>query len=352
MSDCKDIAEIIDDYRSNDRKNGSLNIKINKDHVERWIGQFPQNQDIILGETKKLLSRYYFSEERVYKKLKKLATTEKLWDDPEEVMTKAYFLDCQAAGKSQRQLLDMMEKVAQEIYGVRIKRTDKAVDDQAIYIYLDDGLFSGKTLFNDITSFLPGVCNGSTIWSIFLIVHSFGEWWVRENVQKIINMQKIGFHIGYYKKLSNSGGKDYPFDCLRPTKYQSDALDRYIEILEAEHQRTPQKKLLLYRDSSLPKSELFGSEEKRLVLEKGLMEVGLKIYNLAQNQAEYMRPMGFDNRISLGFGAFFSTFMNMANNCPLAYWWGDPGAGEWHPFSRWYPLLPRRAHDNTGYCSW
>ena len=65
MSDCKDIAEIIADYRLHDRKNGTLNIKINKEHVERWIEQFPQNQDIILGETKKLLGRYYFSEARV-----------------------------------------------------------------------------------------------------------------------------------------------------------------------------------------------------------------------------------------------------------------------------------------------
>ena len=65
MSDCKDIAEIIADYRLNDRENGLLNIKINKNHAERWIEQFPQNQDIILGETKKLLGRYYFSEARV-----------------------------------------------------------------------------------------------------------------------------------------------------------------------------------------------------------------------------------------------------------------------------------------------
>lgn len=32
--------------------------------------------------------------------------------------------------------------------------------------------------------------------------------------------------------------------------------------------------------------------------------------------------MGYDNRISFGFGAFFATYMNMSNNCPLAYWWG------------------------------
>ncbi|MPM99118.1 hypothetical protein SDC9_146309 [bioreactor metagenome] len=58
--------------------------------------------------------------------------------------------------------------------------------------------------------------------------------------------------------------------------------------------------------------------------------------------------MGFDNRISFGFGAFFSTYMNMSNNCPLAFWWGDSNADPWHPFSKWYPLIPRKANERGG----
>ena len=352
MSDCKDIAEIIADYRLNDRKNGLLNIKIDKDHVERWIEQFPQNQDIILGETKKLLGRYYFSQERVYKKLRKLATTEKLWDDPEKVMTKAYFLDCQTEGQSQRQLLDMMAKVVWDKYKVQIKRTDKAVDDQAIYIYLDDGLFSGRTLFNDMASFLPHVHEGSKIWSIFLIAHSFGEWWVMENVQKNFDIQKIGFYMGYFKTLSNSDGNNYPFDCLRPTPYKSDLVDEYIRSLNEEKENNPDKKLFTFRNSARPASTRFDSEENRSILEQELMEAGLKICNFPKTRTQYMRPMGFDNRITFGLGAYFATFMNMSNNCPLAYWWGDAEAEDWHPFSKWYPLLPRRAHVTVGPCAW
>ena len=351
MSDCKDIAEIIADYRYEDRKSGALGISIDKSHVEKWIDQFPENQDIILRKTKKLLDNFYYSQAQTYAFLKMVAMYNE-WGDPKDIMEKAYFLDCQTEGHSQHSLLDMMEQVVQECYHVQIKRTNRAVEGEALYLYLDDGLFSGKTLVQDMQSLIPDIQEGSEIIAIFMVCYSFGAWWANRRVEEMFGKKQLYFRFLYQRHLENSSGTKYPFDCLRPTKYQSDALDRYIEILEAEHQRTPKKKLLLYRDSSLPKSELFGSEEKRLVLEKGLMEAGLKIYNLAQNQAEYMRPMGFDNRISLGFGAFFSTFMNMANNCPLAYWWGDPGAGEWHPFSRWYPLLPRRAHDNTGYCSW
>lgn len=52
------------------------------------------------------------------------------------------------------------------------------------------------------------------------------------------------------------------------------------------------------------------------------METGLKIIGFPKDPKPYMRPMGYDNRISFGFGAFFATYMNMSNNCPLAYWWG------------------------------
>ena len=352
MSDRKDIAEIIADYRLNDRKNGLLNIKIDKDHVERWIEQFPQNQDIILHKTKKLLSRYYFSEDNVYSFLELVAESEELWEDPEEAMGTAYFLDCQTEGKSQNHLLDMMEEVVLNTYDFDIKRTAVPIDGPATYIYLDDGLFSGRTLIRDMEALLPHIHSGSTVCAIFIIDYSFGDWWVHKQLDEKFNEKGIIFRTVCGIQLNNSNGEKYTFDCLRPTEYQSNALDKYIEILNEEHARNPDKKFYLFRDASLPKSPLFGAEEKRSILERELMEAGLKIYNFSQKKTEYMRPMGFDNRISLGFGAFFATFMNMANNCPLAYWWGDPSAEKWHPFSKWYPLLPRKAHINAGYCAW
>ena len=352
MPHCKDIAEIIDDYRYEERKAGELRIDINENHVKRWIEQFPQNQDIILRKTKKLLKNFYVSETDMYNLLKALARCEKLWRDPEDVMTNAFFLDCQTVGHSQHRLLDMIEKVIEELYDVQIKRTDKAVAGKATYIYIDDGLFSGKTLVQDMQSLILDIHQDSAIYAIFTVDYSFGDWWVHKQLDEKFNEKGIIFRTVYGIQLNNSNGEKYTFDCLRPTEYQSNALDKYIEILNEEHARNPDKKFYLFRDASLPKSPLFGAEEKRSILERELMDAGLKIYNFSQQKTEYIRPMGFDNRISLGFGAFFATFMNMANNCLLAYWWGDPSAEKWHPFSKWYPLLPRKAHINAGYCAW
>ena len=352
MSDGKDIAEIIADYRLHDRKNGLLKIEINRDHVERWIEQFPQNQDIILHKTKKLLSRYYFSEDNVYSFLELVAESEELWEDPEEAMGTAYFLDCQTEGKSQNHLLDMMEEVVLNTYDFDIKRTAVPIDGPATYIYLDDGLFSGRTLIRDMEALLPHIHSGSTVCAIFIIDYSFGDWWSHRRLNNTFQENGIKFMIIPYIKLNNSSGTDYSFDCLRPKQYESDLLDEYICLMNREKTENPDKKIFTFRNRLHPKSNVFGSEKGREVLEQELMEAGLKIYNLSQNRTQYMRPMGFDNRITFGFGAFFATFMNMSNNCPLAYWWGDAGAGDWHPFSKWYPLLPRRAHENVEPCAW
>lgn len=58
-------------------------------------------------------------------------------------------------------------------------------------------------------------------------------------------------------------------------------------------------------------------------------------------------PIDYDFFDSLGFGAMFITYRNIANNCPLALWWGAPNSPEDHPFSKWYPLFPRKSNEEA-----
>jgi hypothetical protein len=57
-----------------------------------------------------------------------------------------------------------------------------------------------------------------------------------------------------------------------------------------------------------------------------------------------MRPLGYDYLKSLGFGAILVTYRNIANNCPLALWWGDPNKA--YPLNAWYPLFPRIVNEH------
>ena len=58
--------------------------------------------------------------------------------------------------------------------------------------------------------------------------------------------------------------------------------------------------------------------------------------------------MGYEFLESLGFGSVFITYRNIANNCPLALWWGDTSFPPSHPFSKWYPLFPRKVNESSG----
>ena len=57
--------------------------------------------------------------------------------------------------------------------------------------------------------------------------------------------------------------------------------------------------------------------------------------------------MGYEYLESFGFGATFISYRNIANNCPLALWWGDPDAPASHPFSKWYPLFSHKANESA-----
>jgi len=65
----------------------------------------------------------------------------------------------------------------------------------------------------------------------------------------------------------------------------------------------------------------------------------------SNNPAPSMRPLGFEKLESLGFGSLFITYRNIANNCPLALWYGNPDYSPPHPLGLWYPLFPRRSSE-------
>lgn len=53
--------------------------------------------------------------------------------------------------------------------------------------------------------------------------------------------------------------------------------------------------------------------------------------------------MGYDYQHTLGFGSYFVSYRNIANNCPVVLWWGDL---EGHSgINNWYPLFPRKANN-------
>ncbi len=100
------------------------------------------------------------------------------------------------------------------------------------------------------------------------------------------------------------------------------------------------------RHDFILQEKLFSSSQARKIVEKTFLTKGLELIQNNQYQASSIRPLGFMKLASLGFGTFFVTYRNTANNCPLVLWWGDPSYPVTHPLGRWYPLFPRKTNNN------
>ena len=88
---------------------------------------------------------------------------------------------------------------------------------------------------------------------------------------------------------------------------------------------------------------LFSSETGRQALEREMLLAGMRIRSFCQEPSPAMRPLG-RGYFGLGFGSMIVTYRNCPNTVPLALWWGDSNEHPDHPFSKWYPLLPRRTY--------
>ena len=100
------IAEQIADYREGEVPRPT------PDHVERWIGQFPDDvQDAMLAELHHVFNKTYFSRKNFDSFLRSLAKNKKFaGDDPASFWSNAHLLDVQQGGSSQREMLAMFRE--------------------------------------------------------------------------------------------------------------------------------------------------------------------------------------------------------------------------------------------------
>jgi len=124
-------------------------------------------------------------------------------------------------------------------------------------------------------------------------------------------------------------------------------VNKFVNIVQENSQRKSVKPRL-FRSNMIPHTEtLFSSPEARNIVETAFLRKGAYIASLPKNRQPSMRPMGYEYLESLGFGAVFVTYRNIANNCPLVLWWGDTSYHPSHPFSKWYPLFPRKVNESS-----
>jgi hypothetical protein len=327
------VAATVADYRA-----GEV-VSPTSGHVDRWIRQFANDVQLpVLHELDHVLKKTYFTRDNVSGFLARQVTNNKLaGTNPRDFWKSANFLDIQQHGSSQHQMLEMFSIGLKKNFGFT---TDLCGSRDGDFIYLDDVMFSGSRVGNDLAAWVENSAPAqATVHVLVIAIHTSGEWLVSKRLTDAIARSGKKIAINYWRAATIENRKYYKNDSevLWPVNLPDDAdLRAYLAL--------PHK---FPFDPRSPGGKLgpFSSEEARQLLERELLLAGVKIRARCENPKGIMRPLGF-SPFGLGFGSMIVTFRNCPNNCPLALWWGDPDADASNPLSSWYPLFPRKTYSD------
>jgi hypothetical protein len=343
------IATTISDY-----KKGEIPV-IDSNHVDKWILQFGEfgfdenYQKVILEQMDRILKKYYVSRTLAEKFISNFLTSQEIFrDNPAEEIKNAQFLRIQRKGNSQNDFLNLIEYSLQNLYSLNLEDCGKS---PLIYIYFDDCLYSGNTVRRDIDSWLPNAIKGTTLHLIFLGVHTVGLKYSRDRIKKQVQDKGIIVEFWRLHEFHNNPWEVSRFDCFwnnEISENEDELVNGFVQQVNEERQNIDKNLPSLFRPNDVPiEDDVFSSPGERKIIESAFLKAGAYIISLSKNPNSSMRPLGYDYFKSLGFGAIFVTYRNIANNCPLALWWGDSNKA--YPLNAWYPLFPRTANASTNF---
>lgn len=329
------IARTIKDYRADDRPEPT------PEHVDRWIQQFNADAQLaLLREMDHVLKWTYISQSHMRKFFARVIGDQQLAGKmPREFWQTAHLLDIQHDGNSQTEIRKLFSEELEKKYGIT---ADECGATDGAFVYLDDVLFSGSRIRNDLSTWIVNEAPpAATVHIVMIATHRFGHWSCRGRLEQGAKEagKQLNFRFWAVAQLENRKEYRNTSDVLWPATLPDDvALRAYTE----EETKFPFEPRTL---GGQYKSRFFSSEEGRQLLERELLLAGMHIRSLSQNPSHALRPLGFSS-FGLGFGSMIVTYRNCPNNAPLALWWGDPDAEQNHPLSQWYPLVQRKTYSD------
>ncbi len=334
------LASTIADYREGEIP------RPDPEHIHKWITQFEEDVRIpILRELDHVLKKTYFSKQSVTEFLGKLIKTDRLvGSDPCKFWEGACFFTQQGGGKSQSELLDVFDKALRAACDLKVK---KCGSSSGPWVYLDDVLCSGNRVGTDICNWIKGSTpSDARVHIIVIAMHRYGQYSAKNRIEEETKKSDKKIRITWWRAVELEDRVSYidTADVLRLVSVPNTTdAQRYYDEVKRASKYTPKFR----RPGSKSENNIYSSEEGRHILEEQFFLAGLKIRSFCENPADIMRPLGYQGFPSFGFGALIATYRNCPNNCPLPLWWGDPKQSESHPLGKWYPLLPRKTHDQN-----
>lgn len=327
---CLSIATVISNYR-----NGEFG-EYDKAHVWRWVEQFDVDErQIVLQETNRILKKNFISRESFNKLVDAIISSQVVYgENKDNYWNSVSLLEIQRKGSSQKELNDIFCSKLSEVYNI-----DNIINcESREYLYIDDFIFSGGRVYSDLSFWLretmPNECR---ICIVTIGWYLYGQYSLKKRLEALISLLEINVELQFCsfinRRLENRLFRKDFSEVFWPTSCVEE-IPEVVNYIE-EHGYDPQ-----YRVKNGIKNSVF-SRPRREEYEKILLKHGLKILGFSKNNSRVVKPLGYHQFNEFGFGSTIFSFRNCPNNNPLVFWWGDPEAPDWHPFSKWYPLLQR-----------
>jgi len=318
------IADTIKDYRQGEIPQPTPT------HVAKWVNQFDASQQsAILNEMDVLLKKTYFNKATMEGFLSNLVSNAKLVGaNPAQFWHSVNFLDIQDGGSSQHEMLMMFSQIMKSKLGIRL---DQCGSKGGLYVYLDDMSFTGNRVLNDLNKWIrDDAPSKAAVHVIVGAFHSGGQWYADKGIQETAVKEKKSISLAWWRmmELEDRVNSNNTSDVFRPSSLPTDAtMTSYVNGLAYPPP---------LRDAGhMGQCKVFADEQGRHLLEQQFLTAGLRVRAMCPNLPATHRLLGYastNSRKTLGFGSTLVTFRNCPNNCPLAFWAGDP----------WYPLFPRK----------
>lgn len=349
------ISEIIKDFRQ-----GKVEIELNCEHVHKWVSQFDvDDQKVILEETLQVFQRWYFNKTKIEEFLDNVVQSvvqDENYESVHAIFKNIVFLDMQEKGKSQTDLVQMLQNLVKKKYNCDINVQPQVSVDNKYYIYIDDGLFTGSRLIKDLTRCIEQASERTKIDIWYLISCESGQSYGEEEVKSKAKEKNINIKIHVMNEIHNNktiksvNGEsvwDPRQDCLWPNKNLNDV--PIIKDYKTSLERALGKERPIpyfYRTNRLEYFPgIFSSMKNRDIVERAFLKKGIEIVQKCRTE-KGMYPLGYNLYPSAGFGAFCATDLNVPNTCPLVLWWGNI-IEKGDVLDNWYPLLPRRTNEKS-----
>ena len=336
------IVDTVADYRRDD------GVAITGDHVAAWATQFHGDDVLaVLRETRAVLEARYVSKASAFDFLESVLrelARQNSGSDLQRTLAETAFLDIQVVGKSQGALLTMLDEIVGQ-YGYRVADCGGRAPKR--YIYLDDVLCTGATLFRTMKSWwLAPDCSGFarqdslpknvTVQYVFIALHR--RYWShvvhRFAFDTALLSRATPRMVSAALRIQNDRSATSALDFAFPRRV---GLPRSAELFFRSLNVSSSH---FFREEERPAMEtLFTSAQGRNSFERAILAKGIEIVQSLGNDGLSGHPLGFTFAAekSFGFGALVFTWRNVPNNSPLVFW---------HDAPQWTPLFKRRSASN------